>query len=147
MFHVCRTRPLLTSCCRGWSGPCVTPLRKRRKSLWSKSPTSMRCVCFHFRRLLCPAFHHSASLNSFVVCSGLRRDQKQADLPEGGSEQNRMPPHLPSGRRGDVPQYYPYQPPAGEKETRLHGFKYVEIYRIGLLRFAFFLYLAIGNGG
>lgn len=50
------------------------------------------------------------------VPSGLRRDQKEVDLPEGGSKQNRMPPYLPSGCWGNVPQYHPHQPTAGERE-------------------------------
>lgn len=43
LLVVCaRILPPLTSCCSEWRGPCVTPSRKRRRCLWSRSPTSKR---------------------------------------------------------------------------------------------------------
>lgn len=48
LWSVGRTQRPLTSSCRGWTERCVMPSRKRRKSLWSKSPTLMRCVGFSF---------------------------------------------------------------------------------------------------
>lgn len=46
VWCVDRTQPRLTSCCKELKERCVMPSRKRRKSLWSKSPTLMRCVDF-----------------------------------------------------------------------------------------------------
>lgn len=43
----------LTSCCKELRERCVMPLRKKRKSLWSKSQTLMRYLAFSFFLFVC----------------------------------------------------------------------------------------------
>lgn len=44
VLSINRTQLHSTSCCREWRGQCVTPSKKRRKSLWSKSLILTRYV-------------------------------------------------------------------------------------------------------